>query len=116
MTISPSMCPHRLGLACCCISLILRANHIGVFRDSGLDVKQYRYYDKKNINLDLEGMIDDVKVCPALILSNFRLLLPVPSFCSMPVPIIRLALIPLKNSGKQFLKYARLRITSFSSI
>jgi aspartate aminotransferase len=33
-----------------------------VFRDSGLDVKHYRYYDKKNISLDLEGMVDDIKV------------------------------------------------------
>jgi len=40
----------------------LRANHFGVFRDSGLDVKQYRYYDKKNISLDLAGMIEDIKV------------------------------------------------------
>ena len=39
-----------------------RANHIGVFRDSGLEVKHYRYYDKKNINLDLNGMIEDIKV------------------------------------------------------
>jgi aspartate/tyrosine/aromatic aminotransferase len=39
-----------------------RVNHFGVFRDSGLEVKQYRYYDKKNINLDLNGMIEDLKV------------------------------------------------------
>jgi len=40
----------------------LRANHFGVFRDSGLDVKQYRYYNKKDISLDLAGMIEDIKV------------------------------------------------------
>jgi aspartate aminotransferase len=40
----------------------LRANHFGVFRDSGLEVKLYRYYDKKNINLDLDGMVEDIKV------------------------------------------------------
>jgi aspartate/tyrosine/aromatic aminotransferase len=39
-----------------------RANHFGVFRDSGLEVKQYRYYDKKTISLDLDGMIEDLKV------------------------------------------------------
>lgn len=33
-----------------------------MFRDSGLEVKQYRYYDKKNISLDLDGMIEDIKV------------------------------------------------------
>ena len=41
---------------------VCRANHIGVFRDSGLDVKRYRYYDEKTISLDLNGMIEDIKV------------------------------------------------------
>ena len=41
-----------------------RANHFSVFRDSGLTVNQYRYYDKKNIGLDLEGMVEDIKVSP----------------------------------------------------
>jgi aspartate aminotransferase, mitochondrial len=41
-----------------------RANHIGVFKDSGLEVKHYRYYNKKNIGLDLDGMIEDIKAFP----------------------------------------------------
>ena len=86
-----------------------------MFRDSGLDVKQYRYYDKKNINLDLEGMVDDIKVSPALILSNFRLPQLAPSFCFTLVLITQLALIPVRNNGKLFLKPVRPKITSFSS-
>src|SRR5277367_2195615 len=39
-----------------------RANHLGIFNDSGLQVKLYRYYDKKNISLDLDGMIEDIKI------------------------------------------------------
>lgn len=42
-----------------------RANHTSVFRDSGLNVKQYRYYDKKNISLDLDGMVQDINVNPS---------------------------------------------------
>jgi len=53
---------HQLGIIDYCAVLIARANHFGVFRDSGLEVKQYRYYDKKNISLDLEGMLEDIKV------------------------------------------------------
>lgn len=30
-------------------------NHIGVFKNSGLDVKKYRYYDPKTNGLDFEG-------------------------------------------------------------
>ena len=33
-----------------------------MFKDSGLEVRQYRYYDKKNISLDLDGMVEDIKV------------------------------------------------------
>lgn len=37
-------------------------NHTPIFRDSGLEVKQYRYYDKKTVGLDFDGMIEDLKV------------------------------------------------------
>jgi aspartate aminotransferase len=40
------------------------ANHKAVFLDAGLQVEQYRYYDKKTIGLDFEGMIADVKAAP----------------------------------------------------
>ncbi|PWZ01414.1 hypothetical protein BCV70DRAFT_157976 [Testicularia cyperi] len=40
-------------------------NHTPIFRDSGLEVKQYRYYDKKTVGLDFQGMIDDLKSAPA---------------------------------------------------
>lgn len=40
------------------------ANHKAIFQDSGLEVKQYRYYDKNTIGLDFEGMIEDIKNLP----------------------------------------------------
>ncbi|KAF4550245.1 Aspartate aminotransferase-like protein 3 [Elsinoe fawcettii] len=40
------------------------ANHKAVFSDSGLEVKQYRYYNKDTIGLDFEGMVEDIKKIP----------------------------------------------------
>lgn len=40
------------------------ANHKAVFSDAGLKVEQYRYYDKKTIGLDFEGMLADIKAAP----------------------------------------------------
>lgn len=40
------------------------ANHKAVFLDSGLEVKQYRYYNKDTIGLDYDGMIEDIKNMP----------------------------------------------------
>ncbi|WAQ82826.1 hypothetical protein PtA15_3A190 [Puccinia triticina] len=39
-------------------------NHIPIFKDSGLEVKQYRYYDKKTVGLDARGMLEDIKNAP----------------------------------------------------
>ena len=38
-------------------------NHTPVFRDSGLEVKGYRYFDKKTVGLDFAGLKEDIKVC-----------------------------------------------------
>ena len=40
------------------------ANHNAVFKDSGLDVEKYRYYNKDTIGLDFEGMVADLKSAP----------------------------------------------------
>ncbi|KAL0258823.1 aspartate transaminase aat1 [Diplodia seriata] len=40
------------------------ANHKAVFSDSGLEVKQYRYYNKDTIGLDFDGMVEDIKNMP----------------------------------------------------
>ncbi|KAH9886393.1 Aspartate aminotransferase [Xylariomycetidae sp. FL2044] len=40
------------------------ANHKAVFNDAGLKVEQYRYYDKKTIGLDFDGMLSDIKSAP----------------------------------------------------
>ena len=40
------------------------ANHNAVFKDSGLDVQKYRYYNKDTIGLDFEGMVADIKAAP----------------------------------------------------
>ncbi|KAK0519369.1 aspartate transaminase aat1 [Tilletia horrida] len=39
-------------------------NHTPIFRDSGLEVKQYRYYDKNTVGLDFKGMVEDIKNAP----------------------------------------------------
>ena len=40
------------------------ANHKAVFLDSGLEVKQYKYYNKDTIGLDFDGMVADLKAAP----------------------------------------------------
>ncbi|KAK2735220.1 aspartate transaminase aat1 [Myotisia sp. PD_48] len=40
------------------------ANHAAVFKDSGLTVEKYRYYNKDTIGLDFDGMIADLKKIP----------------------------------------------------
>ncbi|KAK4506772.1 hypothetical protein PRZ48_000505 [Zasmidium cellare] len=40
------------------------ANHKAVFSDSGLEIKQYRYYNKDTIGLDFDGMVADIKAMP----------------------------------------------------
>ncbi|EEH40627.2 aspartate aminotransferase [Paracoccidioides lutzii Pb01] len=40
------------------------ANHAAVFKDAGLQVEKYRYYNKDTIGLDFEGLIADIKVAP----------------------------------------------------
>ena len=37
-------------------------NHTPIFRDSGLEVKGYRYFDKKTIGLDFAGLKEDLTV------------------------------------------------------
>lgn len=39
-------------------------NHIPLFKDSGLEVRQYRYFDKKTVGLDIEGLKEDLKNAP----------------------------------------------------
>ncbi|GAA5911433.1 hypothetical protein JCM6882_005001 [Rhodosporidiobolus microsporus] len=39
-------------------------NHIPIFRDSGLEVKTYSYYDKKTVGLDFEGLKKDLRSIP----------------------------------------------------
>ncbi|KAJ6096599.1 aspartate aminotransferase [Penicillium sp. IBT 16267x] len=40
------------------------ANHSAVFKDSGLEVEKYRYYNKDTIGLDFEGLVEDIKAAP----------------------------------------------------
>ena len=40
------------------------ANHNALFKDSGLEVEKYRYYNKDTIGLDFEGMLADLKNAP----------------------------------------------------
>lgn len=40
-------------------------NHIPIMKNSGLEPMQYRYFDKKTIGLDLNGMLADLSAAPA---------------------------------------------------
>lgn len=40
------------------------ANHNAVFKDSGLKIEKYRYYNKDIIGLDFDGLIVDIKNAP----------------------------------------------------
>ena len=39
-------------------------NHIPIFKNAGLEVKHYAYYDKKTVGLDFDGLISDIKAAP----------------------------------------------------
>ena len=39
-------------------------NHIPIFKDSGLTVKQFKYFDKTTNGLDFEGMVNELKQIP----------------------------------------------------
>ncbi|KAI9572917.1 pyridoxal phosphate-dependent transferase [Boletus coccyginus] len=39
-------------------------NHIPLFKDSGLEVRSYRYFDKKTVGLDFDGLKEDLKNAP----------------------------------------------------
>lgn len=39
-------------------------NHIPIYKDAGLEVKQYRYFDPKTNGLDFKGVLDDVNSAP----------------------------------------------------
>ncbi|KAI6153542.1 pyridoxal phosphate-dependent transferase [Pisolithus tinctorius] len=39
-------------------------NHIPLFKDSGLEVRRYRYFDSKTVGLDFAGMKEDLKNAP----------------------------------------------------
>jgi len=41
------------------------ANHIPLFKDSGLEVRDYKYYNPNNCGLDFAGMVNDIKEAPA---------------------------------------------------
>ena len=45
-------------------------NHIPIFKDSGLEVNHYKYFDKKTNGLDFEGMVNDIKVRIASIMES----------------------------------------------
>ena len=40
-------------------------NHTPIMKDSGLEVQQYRYFDKSTIGLDLKGMLEDLDKAPS---------------------------------------------------
>lgn len=39
-------------------------NHVPIFKDSGLEIHYYRYFDKNTIGFDLEGALEDIRAAP----------------------------------------------------
>lgn len=39
-------------------------NHIPIFRNAGLEIKHYAYYNKDTVGLDFEGMVRDLQAAP----------------------------------------------------
>jgi len=39
-------------------------NHMAIFREAGLEVHRYRYYDAKTNRLDMDGMVEDLTAAP----------------------------------------------------
>jgi len=39
-------------------------NHIAIFKEAGMDVRRYRYYNSKTNRLDYDGLIEDLKDAP----------------------------------------------------
>ncbi len=40
-------------------------NHTPIFKDSGLEVRQYKYYNKETVGLDFDGLVADLQAAPA---------------------------------------------------
>ena len=41
-----------------------RGNHLAIFKEAGLDVRRYRYYNPKTNGLDYDGMLEDLEDAP----------------------------------------------------
>lgn len=40
-------------------------NHNAIFKDCGLEVRQYRYFNKETLGLDFDGLCEDLRAAPA---------------------------------------------------
>ena len=83
-------------------------NHTPIFRDSGLEVRGYRYFDKKTVGLDFEGLREDLEVSVvlkavwlAVYFSSIRMPLNDRLFFYMLAPTTRRAwTLPLRNGRR----------------
>lgn len=80
-------------------------NHIPLFKDSGLEVRSYRYFDKKTVGLDFDGLKEDLKVSVDFRHVTFshavyRAHQKVLSCFCMLVHTIPLGLIPPRRNGR----------------
>jgi aspartate/tyrosine/aromatic aminotransferase len=56
-------------------------NHVTIFRECGLDVRRYRYYDKKTNGLDMRGMMKDLNRAPDFSIVLFHACAHNPTVC-----------------------------------
>ena len=62
---------HVLNYQCCksCVT----GNHKGIFKASGFSsIKEYRYWDSKNLGLDLNGMLEDLNVSVDICITRYN--------------------------------------------
>lgn len=61
----PRICQDTQGPAPCLqiwITSPTWSNHHNIFRDAGVERKEYRYYKAETRGLDLDGLLEDLKV------------------------------------------------------
>lgn len=45
-------------------TLMHAANHFGIMKAAGLQVREYRYFSEQTLGLDYEGLLEDLRVRP----------------------------------------------------
>jgi aspartate/tyrosine/aromatic aminotransferase len=64
LRLTADLLAHSLGHEAIAVSEPTWANHPGIFRAAGLELRPYRYFDPQHNDLDFNGMQDDLRDLP----------------------------------------------------